>query len=226
MRMRDGMAALLLSICLAPLAGSDGPPAGAPAPQPALLYRNDFEKTEPGTVPSDFLVVGGEFRVEQDGANRLLVLPGEPLDSFGLVFGPGEKENLQVHARIRGTGKGRRFPRFGVGLNGITGFKLQVTPASRTLELRRGDAARGQAPFAWKSGAWTHLRLQLRRLDAGGWRVEGRAWTEGEAEPTAWLVTADETEEPRAGRPWLGGSPDSGEPIHFDDLEVAAVAGR
>src|SRR5438045_6593041 len=83
--------------------------------QGKTLYRNDFEKTEVGQVPQDFLVLDGAFSVKEENGNRLLELPGAPVDSFAVQFGPAEAENVAVSARIRSTAQGRRYPSFGVG---------------------------------------------------------------------------------------------------------------
>src|SRR5258706_14112379 len=52
--------------------------------QPKILYQNDFEKAEVGQVPSDFLVLDGGFVVKEENGNKLLELPGTPLDSFAV----------------------------------------------------------------------------------------------------------------------------------------------
>src|ERR1700759_4324031 len=79
------------------------------------LYQNNFESVEVGKVPDDFLVLDGGFAVKSDGKNKFLELPGAPLDNFGVLFGPTEKSDLQVSARINSTSKGRRYPVFAVG---------------------------------------------------------------------------------------------------------------
>ena len=40
-------------------------------------------------------------------------LDGDPYETFGVLFGPTEKDGLCVSARILGTGKGRRFRQSG-----------------------------------------------------------------------------------------------------------------
>src|SRR6266478_1709300 len=70
------------------------------------LYENNFEKAEVGKVPEDFLVLDGAFVVKEESDNRFLELPGAPLDSFALQFGPAVTSDVAVSARIRGTGKG------------------------------------------------------------------------------------------------------------------------
>src|SRR5438132_9501322 len=118
------------------------------------IYENEFEKTELDKVPGDFLVLDGQFAVKAEGGNKFLELPGAPLDTFGVLFGPTEKEGVAVSARIFGTHKGRRYPTFAIGLNGqgSTAFRLQVSPARKTLELYRGDEVTASAPYDWQPG--------------------------------------------------------------------------
>jgi len=183
----------------------------------SVLYQNDFEKEDLDKSPPSFLVLDGEFAVKQADGNKFLELPGAPLDAFGALFGPATNANIAVTARVFATSKGRRFPIFAVGLDGGTGFKLQVSPAKGALEIYKGDAAIASAPFQWKTGTWTALRLRVRE-GQGSWRIEGKAWPEGASEPAEWLVTAEEKTAPAAGRPSIWGSPVSGTPIRFDDI--------
>ena len=189
------------------------------------LYQNDFEKTTVGKLPDDFLVLDGAFTVQQEGANKYLELPGAPLDSYGLLFGPVEKEGVTASARIGATAKGRRFPTFALGLNGVGGYRLQVSPAKKLIELYRADAVKTNAPYEWTSGEWTHLRIQVRKT-ASGWKIEGKAWPEGKPEPANWLISADDSEELPAGRAGVFASPFSGTPIKFDDFLVGTVEGN
>lgn len=193
--------------------------------QPAKpVYENSFEKAEVGKVPEDFLVYEGAWAVREEGGNKFLELPGAPLETYGVLFGPTEKENLVVTARVFGTSKGRRAPTFAVGLNGMGGYRLQVSPAKKLIELVKGDAVKATAPCEWESGRWTMLRLQVRKLKDGEWNVAGKVWPEGTTEPGAWLISLDEKEGPPAGRASVWGSPFSGTPIRFDDLVVSPAA--
>ena len=196
---------------------------GAFAQQDKLLYENDFEKAALDKVPDDFLVLDGQFAVKEEGGNKFLELPGAPLDTFGVLFGPTEKEGTAVSARIFGTGKGRRYPTFAVGLNGqgTSAYRLQVSPAKKALELFKGDEVKATVPFEWQSGAWARLRLQVRKVKDGQWKVEGKAWTD--KEPPAWLVSFDEREQPVAGKASIWGSPYATTPIRFDDLKLASA---
>lgn len=187
------------------------------------LYENDFEKTEVNKIPEDMLVLDGAFAVKEEAGNKFLELPGAPLETYGVLFGPTEAPGLGVSARVHGTGKGRRFPTFGVGLNGVGGYRLQVSPGKKLLELYKGDDVLTNAPFAWASDSWTMLRLQCRKTKDGEFKIEGRAWKQGEAEPKEWQITsADKTETP-AGRSSLWGNPFSGTAIRYDDLKVTRM---
>ena len=150
----------------------------------------------------------------------MLELPGAPLDSFAVQFGPAETVNTATSARIVGTGQGRRMPTFGVGLGGAGGWRLQVSPGKKVLELFKDQELKASTAYDWQSGTWTRFRLQLRQVKDGAWRIEGKAWADGGAEPKDWTLAADETEQPITGRASVAGSPFSGTPIWFDDLKV------
>lgn len=192
----------------------------ASAEQPPV-YENNFEKAEAGKVPEGFLVLDGQFEVKEESGNKILELPGAPLDTFGALFGPTTNANVAVSAKILGSSKGRRHPAFGVGLNGVGGYKLQVAPAKKTLELYKGDELVKSAPFDWKSGEWIEMRLQVRQQKEGQLTICGKAWAKGAEEPREWLCF-DDAKPAAAGRPSIWGIPYSGNPIQFDDLRVTA----
>lgn len=182
------------------------------------VYKTDFESAEPGKVPAEIMVHDGGFTVAQEDGNKFLELPGAPLETFTVLFGPSARENRLVSARIYGTGKSRRGPAFNVGLNGVGGFKLQVSASKKTIELIKGDSVKSTAPYEWPTGKWTRLSLSLKKVKDGEWKVEGRAWTDGSPEPTAPTLAFTDTEAPSPGKASTGGSPYSTTPIRFDDL--------
>jgi len=204
------------------LAGMLCMPMQSQSAEGKVIYENNFEKAEVGKVPEDFLVLEGAFVVREDGTNKFLELPGAPLDTFGFLFGPTESADMAVSARVFGTGRGRRFPTFGIGVNGVGGYRLQVSPGKRLLELYKGDALVANVPYTWESGAWTILRLQIRKAGIA-WSIEGKAWKQGSPEPPVWLISRDEQPAPAAGRASLWGSPFATTPIRFDDLSIQSV---
>jgi len=186
----------------------------------SVLYENTFEKAELKKVPDDMMVMEGGWVVLEEGGNKFIELPGAPLETFGVLFGPTESDGISASARVFGSGKGRRFPTFAVGLNGVGGYKLQISPAKKLVELYRGEEMLKSVPFQWESGTWTVLRLQSRKIKDGEFAIEGKAWKHGATEPKEWTISyMDKTEVP-AGRASIWGAPYSGEPIRFDDLKV------
>ncbi len=166
-----------------------------------VLYTNGFDKAELEKVPEDMMVLDGGFAVKDEGGNKFLELPGAPLETFGVLFGPTEASGLAVSARVQSTNKGRRSPTFAVGLNGVGGYKLEVAPAKKLIELIKGEEIVASAPFNWESGSWTMLRLQCRKVKDGEFAIEGKAWKHGDAEPKEWQIKRAETTESPAGRP-------------------------
>jgi len=191
-----------------------------PAPAAEPIYKNDFESAEVDKMPKDMLVVAGAFAVKQDKDGKCLELPGEPLDTFGFLFGPSEEADVSAGARFFGTKKGRKYPTFGLSLNGVGGYRLQVSPAKQALELFKGGEERlnvVNVPYTWASDTWTSLRIQVRKTGSS-WVIEGKAWPAGSPEPEKWMITTEDKEAIRPGRAGIWGSPYSGLPIRFDDL--------
>jgi hypothetical protein len=206
--LKFGVSVLWVLACCVLLPGADKP-----------LYENNFQQAEPGKVPDDFLVLDGGFVVKEADGRKFLELPGSPLETFAVQFGPARSNDVAVSAAIQGTAKGRRFPVFGVGLGGVAGFRLQVSPAKQALEIYRDANLLASAPYRWGSGTWLNVRLQI-RSNSNGCLVEGRAWEQGKASPDKALVSFVSTEPPLSGRASVFGSPFSGEPVRFDDLAV------
>ena len=187
------------------------------------LYENNFQKAAPGPLPdNEFLVLDGDFSIKESDGSKYVELPGAPLDTYGVLFGPTTNAGVCVSARIYGTSKGRRFPAFGIGLYGQNGCKLRVSPAKDALEIFKGDQSVASVPYHWKTGAWTVLKLRVRRAGGAAWKIEGKAWPQTETEPKDWSITLDETSEPHPGRASIWGSPFSGTPIRFTDLLVTS----
>lgn len=186
------------------------------------IYQNDFEKAEPGSAPKELMVIAGVFAVKEEGGNKFLELPGAPLDSFSALFGSNPPGDATATARFHGTKKGRKFPTFGLSLHGVGGYRLQMSPAKKALEIYKGDTALESIPFEWASDSWTHLRIQLRK-SGDGCVVEGKAWAAGTPEPAEWAIKFEDKEAPAPGRAGIWGSPYSGTPIRFDDLVLAPL---
>jgi hypothetical protein len=188
-----------------------------------VLYQNDFSKGEVGKLPEEMLLLDGGFAVQEVAGNKVLQLPGAPLETFGVLFGPTEASGLSLSARVHSTKKGRREPAFALGLNGNAGYKLQISAAKKLVELYKGDDVVAKEPFTWESDSWTMLKLQVRKVKDGEFAIEGKAWKQGTTEPEKWTVTYAEKSEPLAGRASIWGNPFAGTPIDFDDLLVTTI---
>src|ERR1051325_178760 len=194
------------------------------AERPAqVLYQNDFAKAEVGKLPEELLLLDGGFAVQEVNGNKVLQLPGAPLETFGVLFGPTESTNVAASARVHSTRKGRREPAFALGLNGNAGYKLQISAAKKLVELYRGDDVVSKEPFAWESDSWTMLKLQVRKVKDGEFAIEGKAWKQGTPEPEKWTISYTEKSEPIPGRASIWGNPFAGTPIDFDDLMVTSI---
>jgi hypothetical protein len=187
------------------------------------LYSQDFNKADIGSQPDELLILDGQFAVKEEGGQRYFELPGAPLESFGFLFGPSEPSGVVSAARIQASKSGRKFPTFGIGVNGASGYRLQVTPAKKAIELFKGDTVAATAPFDWKTGEWTELRLSVRKVKDDEYAVEGKAWTAGTAEPAAPVVSITEAKVLPAGKAGAWGMPFAGTPIRFDDLKVTRL---
>ena len=184
------------------------------------LYHANIDNTEVGEVPDDFLVLDGDFSVKKENGNKFIELPGSPLDSFGIMFGPSASHGNEIRTRIYGTKKGRRYPVFGIALNGVSGYRLQVAPAKRSIELLKGNNLIAETAFRWAGASWLQLSLCITKTKESEWSITGKVWEDGKKEPTKPTISHKETKEPRKGRPSIWGSPYSGTPIRYDDITI------
>ncbi len=186
--------------------------------QAEVLYSNDLSQEKLDEEPKDTLVLMGKFTVQERDGNKVVHLPGAPLDAFGMLFGPSETENYTATALIHGEKKGRRYPSFGLGINGVGGYRIMVAPAKRAIELYRGDEVVGSQPFRWQDKTWTHTKIQILKGKGEEWMINAKVWHKGEDEPKDWQLSYTEVEAPFPGQPSIWGSPYSGKEILFDDL--------
>lgn len=207
----------VLAVLLAGLMPCDRTVADEPAPAPVAI---DFEAYEAGTEPDDLFVIEGMFRIAEDGGDKVLQLEPQPLNESGVIFGKSLRGAASVSVEIKATKRRRSTPRFGVGLHGISGYRLRVVPATNEIELIKSEEKVKAAALPWTSGEWLHLKLSVVPADGGKWVVSGWAWPKGKEAPAEPLITLVSDEKPGQGKASIWGTPYSGTPILYDDIVI------
>ena len=185
-------------------------------------YTNDFESLELDSFPKGMMEIDGIFKVKtSDSKNvtnrRYLEMSAEPLSENAVIFGPSVKKSATVQARVKGFRKRRSYPRFGIGLHGISGYRLRVVPSKKVIELVKNEEPIKSVPYKWTPDQWVNLRLKIEQED-NNWKVSGSAWTEGTKVPENELITHLHEGSPGQGKASLWGTAYSGKVIQFDDL--------
>lgn len=198
--------------------------AAPPAPQ-----KFDFQALMPGPVPDEYMPTDqdAKFVIAVDGEkNKVLELQPQPIVDGGMLIGKSIKGGCTITAKIKATGKRRTQPRFGVGLHGISGPRLRVVPATKSVEIVRNtdkEEAVAAAPYAWTSATWTWLELSIKpSADGKSATVEGRVWEDGKPRPEKPTLTWASPDAPSQGRASVWGTPYSELAMWFDDIEVKA----
>ena len=195
---------------------TQGPKASA-----KTIYEEKFNEkmTE---HPEDFFVMDGTFIIRKLGKNYALHLVPRPLNTYGLLFGPEIKDSLIVSADIFAGKRGRSIPSFGVGTNGLAGFRLYVR-AARTgtviqIVYNETQVIASAAYDEWMNETWTSMKLYVNKV---GEEVEvyGKAWPQGKEEG-GWQVSYKGKLETDEGQASIWGIPYSGRDIFFDNLKI------
>ena len=151
----------------------------------------------------------------------MLKLSPDPLIECGLLFGKSSKGPMIVEGRVFTAKKGRRsFPRFAMGVHGISGYRLRVVPAQKRIELVHNEEIVKTVDFAWESEKWCSMKLAF--IDnEGAPKVQAWVWMSGQ-EPTQepLLEFVGEKGTSSQGKASLWGTPYSGKELLFDDLKV------
>jgi hypothetical protein len=193
------------------------------AQEPASAVET-FEKLPAGPPPDSLMVIEGSWGVVEEAGNKVLELHAEPVVDAALLIGPSLKEGASVRAKAKAAKTRRAFPRFGVGLYGVSGVKLRVVPAQKKIELVQGEEVIAEAAFdSWTEGAWWLVELKV--LPAGeSWRAEARVWADGADAPAAASLEKVLASAPGQGRASVLGSPYANKPVQFDDVLVTDLA--
>ncbi len=199
-----------------------------------IVYEEDFEKIEEGSLPDGYFALEGEFEVANlsdeidpaaaGNAGKVLRMASEPLSDFVIVLGERFGPDIEVSVKVYAEKSGRRVPAFGVGAFGRSGLVAKVSAGQRKLDLRYFEQEITSTDFVWESG-WTEVRLRVTANgDGESWRVQVKAWSAEQKEPEEWTLEHEITEEPLEGQISLWGIAYAGKPIYFDSIAVRKPA--
>lgn len=182
-----------------------------------------FDDRETGYPPEELFVIDGNFDVVAQGEGKVLRLKADPIIECGVLFGKSSKGAMTAEAKVLASKRGRRsFPRFGLGIHGVSGHRVRVTPARKCIELVHEEEVVTTAPFTWKSGEWCHLKLKI-SLEEDKATLEAWAWMEGDEAPQKPSLTHEsEASASGQGKASVWGTPYSGKEILYDDLKVSS----
>ena len=185
-------------------------------------YSNDFESLQNDTFPKGMMEIDGIFKIKsldpaKSKRGKILEMAAEPLSENAVIFGPSVKKSATVQAKVKGYRKRRSYPRFGIGLHGISGYRLRVVPSKKVIELVKNEEPIKTVPFKWTPDQWLNLRLKISN-HGSSWKVSGSAWEEGAKEPENEIINHIHEGSPGQGKASLWGTAYSGKVIQFDDL--------
>ncbi len=195
--------------------------AGAAEEAPAV-FELDLAEAEVGVEPGGLFVVDGKFVTAESESGKVLEMKAEPLVEGLVLLGDTLRGGGTIRARVEAAKRGRSYPRFGVGMHGISGYHLRVVPARQVVEIVAEDEVIAEAAWAWTGEAATWVAFSVLSAGEGKWKVEGRAWREGEGEPAEALVSMEIEKEHLSGKAVLSGTPYAGLPIRYDRVRVEA----
>ena len=184
------------------------------------IYKNNFESYELNKFPDDMMEIDGLFKVNKnDQGKKHLEMASEPLTENAVIFGPSIKNSATLEVKVRGFKKRRSYPRFGIGLHGISGFRLRVVPSKNKIELVKNEEPVKSVPFEWNSEKWSNLRLQIEFSNDKS-LIKGWVWDDGSTPTVEPIITFSHDGTPGQGKASIWGTAYSGKVILFDDISL------
>lgn len=195
--------------------------ASLPAQQVQTFDITADEWSE-GEPPKDVFVVAGLIKVAPRNGNKALVVdPGTELVDASAQLGTSAAGSATIEAKVLAIRRGRSTPRFGVSVHGMSGHRLIINPAKKTVELVRNDQTLTSVPFTWTSEVWVKLKLEAKKGEGDSWTITGKAWSADAAEPAEPLIKHEEKGLKGQGKCAIWATPFSGEPVFFDDIHLS-----
>jgi hypothetical protein len=204
-----------------------GPAGAAPATAGAPMkdFNFDCNAWTVGVPPKEVFVVDGTIKVASFKGSNALEIEASPIVDATAQLGDSAAGSASIEAKIFASKKGRSYPRFGLSVHGMSGYRAIVNCAKKQIELIKDDATVKAVPFAWTTDTWTHVKLEA-KLGAGDtWTITAKAWADGATEPAEPLLTEAATKLKGQGKCAFWGTPFSEMPLYIDDVKIS-VAGK
>jgi hypothetical protein len=185
------------------------------------IKADDWAEGEP---PKEVFVVDGTIKIGARGGNKAIIIDPNPVTDASAQLAVTANGNASIEAKILAIKRGRSTPRFGVSVHGMSGFRLIVNPAKKSLDLIKNDQTVATVPFAWTSEVWVKVKLEAQKGAADAWSITGKAWPADAAEPEEPLIKHEEKNLKGQGKCAIWATPFSGEPVFFDDIKISVEA--
>jgi hypothetical protein len=181
------------------------------------IKADDWAEGEP---PKDVFVVDGTIKIAARDGNKAIVIDPNPITDASAQLAASAGGNASIEAKILAIKRGRSTPRFGVSVHGMSGHRLIVNPAKKSLELIKNDQTLATVPFAWTSEVWVKVKLEAKKGEGTAWTITGKAWPADAAEPAEPLIKHQDKGLKGQGKCAIWATPFSGEPVFFDDIHI------
>lgn len=185
------------------------------------IKADDWAEGEP---PKEVFVVDGTIKIAARDGNKAIVIDPNPITDASAQLAVSASGSASIEAKILAIKRGRSTPRFGISVHGMSGHRLIVNPAKKTLELIKNDQTLATVPFAWTSEVWVKVKLEAKKSADDTWLITGKAWLADAAEPAEPLIKHEEKTLKGQGKCAIWATPFSGEPVFFDDIRLSVEA--
>jgi len=185
------------------------------------INADDWAEGEP---PKEVFVVDGTIKIAARNGNKAIVIDPNPVTDASAQLAVSASGNASIEAKILAIKRGRSTPRFGVSVHGMSGYRLIVNPAKKSLDLIKNDQTLVTVPFAWTSEVWVKVKLEAKKGTGDAWGITGKAWPADAAEPAEPLIKHEEKNLKGQGKCAIWATPFSGEPVFFDDIKISVEA--
>ncbi|OYW73155.1 MAG: hypothetical protein B7Z37_22645 [Verrucomicrobia bacterium 12-59-8] len=185
------------------------------------ITADDWAEGEP---PQEVFVVDGTIRIGMRDGSKAIVIDPNPVTDASAQLAVSASGNASIEAKILAIKRGRSTPRFGISVHGMSGHRLIVNPAKKSLDLIKGDQTLVTVPLAWTSEVWLKVKLDATKAADDTWTITGKAWPADAAEPAEPLIKHTEKNLKGQGKCAIWATPFSGEPVFFDDIKISVEA--